>query len=514
MRSKASLFALVALPALMTAPLLVSSGCSSGDSATPMVDAGSDATTGVPTLDEPTIPCEDAEAAIYGDPGAVPAMDASQRGAIVKCSKAGEIGRDAIQARLDKLGYAGKPITSGARVHRVLFRTERGDAAGTPGFSSAIVFAPTTPRAENLPVVVAARGTRGQAADCAISKVSVEDESNDDYARLALPVVGNGYAVIIPDLAGYANYGAPGNPPSAYAQFADVGKSTLDGSRALKRLYPQLASTTVLIGHSQGGHSALSALALSESYGAEGPIAGVAVYAPLWLSQRSWGALLEPGVASLYKFSIDEAPLPNAVSIWYHYTEAELLDGPGEGMKLFRAEKAEAVKEFVDSVCIKSSYPELKAIAASPGEPSESTKNFAYQIFDEAFVQQVASASAYGGTCAPGSACEKWLARYSADRPHLTGAAAKTPILLVYGGKDTTIPPERMRCALDRLKEDQTNLSVCYEPTPDHSNIIDARAEHVADWIASITLGGEAPPACAGNESAISVACATPPPND
>ena len=217
-------------------------------------------------------------------------------------------------------------------------------------------------------------------------------------------MVGNGYALIIPDLAGYANYGAANNPPSAYAQFADVGKSTLDGSRP-RRSSTRSSRAPPSIGHSQGGHSA-SALSLADSYGAEGPIAGVAVYAPLWLSQRSWGALLDPGVAGLYKFSIDEAALPNAVSVWYHYTEAELLDGPGEGMKLFRSDKAEAVKNFVDSVCIKSSYPELKAIAASPGTPSEETLNYAYQIFDEDFVQQVAAPSAYGGACQPG-ACAK-----------------------------------------------------------------------------------------------------------
>ncbi len=36
-------------------------------------------------------------------------------------------------------------------------------------------------------------------------------------------LVAAGFAVIAPDLAGYANFGAAGNPPSAYASAADVG---------------------------------------------------------------------------------------------------------------------------------------------------------------------------------------------------------------------------------------------------------------------------------------------------
>src|SRR5207244_566326 len=109
----------------------------------------------------------------------------------------------------------------------------------------------------------------------------------------------------------------------------------LDASRALHKLYPELDAKVVLVGHSQGGHSALSALSLGESYGAEAPIVGVALYAPLWLSQRSWGAILEPSVA-LDTYTLAKQPLPNAISIWYHYSQAELLDGPGEGAKLFK----------------------------------------------------------------------------------------------------------------------------------------------------------------------------------
>jgi pimeloyl-ACP methyl ester carboxylesterase len=454
---------------------------------------------GAPTLDTPAASCADLVDAIYGDPGPLTA-DPNARGNLVKCAKEADITRDAIQAKLGELGVpAGKPLTSGARVFKISYRTERGDAASTPAVSSAVVYIPQTPRAAKIPVVVAARATRGQAAKCAVSKLdpSVDPVVNADALRLVYPLVGYGYAVIVPDLAGYANFGAAGNPPSAYAQASDVGRSTLDGGRALKKLFPALDDKVVLVGHSQGGHSALAALALAESYGTAGPVVGAAVFAPLWLSQRSWGAILQPGVGVDYPLASGGAPV---VSVLYHYTQAELLDGPGAGRAMFAPAKQDAVEAFVKNECWGSN-----ALA--------SQATYAHELFDPTFVGDIGFPAALGSPCSS-PVCEKWMARYNADRPHLTGAAAKTPILVAYGMKDPTIPPARMRCALDRLKEDNVNLTSCVEADRNHNDILAARAEHVADWIASLTLGGVAPPACAANESAITEACATPPPND
>ncbi|HEX7665014.1 MAG TPA: hypothetical protein VF407_10900, partial [Polyangiaceae bacterium] len=114
----------------------------------------------------------------------------------------------------------------------------------------------------------------------------------------------------------------------------------------------------------------------------------------------------------------------------------------------------------------------------------------------------------------------QWMARYAADRPHLTGTAAQIPILLAYGKKDTAIPPERMACVLDRLKSDGVQLTACLDEAADHSGVVVDEADYVTDWIASQTLGAPAPAKCALDESALTgddggaVTCATPPPND
>lgn len=462
-------------------------------------DAGGDGAVTVKDLGAPNIPCNDSVDALYGDPGALPA----EKGAIVKCHEDPVLSQDGVQGRLKQLGYKGRDLTSGARVFRIVFRTERGDAANTAAVSGALVYIPTVPRANDLPLVVGARGSRGQGAACAPSKQTQGLGVNDDLHRLAYPLVGLGYPVIVPDLPGYVNYGAAGNPPSAYAESRDEAKATLDGARALKKLYPKLGDKTVIVGHSQGGHSALSAFALSDSYGTQGTLAGVATYAPLWFSQRSWGVLLAPAIAQSQGFTLKDQASASAVSIWYHYTHAELLDGPGEGIKLFKPEFRDAIKKFVDEQCWNPPYPQLEALGT-----------YVYEFFESAMLS-VGDPAAGIGNCPGGDTlCEKWIARYKADRPSITGNATKVPFLVLYGGADTTIPPGRMRCGLDRLKADGLTLTSCYEAAETHGGILDAKADYVADWIASVTLGAAAPAACAATIDAVTTACATPPPND
>ena len=416
-------FSSVILAALGSA--LLASACSSDDSPAPVTvpagDAGAEAGGG--DLTTPSVACGDSIDSIYASAGTAPA----EKGQIVKCAKDADVTKDAMQSKLAALGYAGKPLTSSARVYRISYATQRGNAAATPAVSSAAVYIPDTPRAAKLPIVVAARGSRGQGPNCAVSKLDPTQAGiNDDAFRLVYPLVGLGYAVILTDLAGYADFNAPGNPPSGYAQAEDVARSTLDSGRALKKLFPSLDDKVVLVGHSQGGHTALAALAVSEAYGAGGPIVGAAVYAPLWLSQRSWGAVLYRPLGKDFPIAGSAAA---AVSVWYHYTHAELLDGPGEGEKLFEVSKRAAIKKFVESTCWEQKS-ELQALGT-----------YADELFDTDFAAAVGYPSASGACASP--LCDKWQARYSSDRPHLTGKAATTPILLAYGGKDTTIPPGR-----------------------------------------------------------------------
>ncbi len=449
--------------------------------------------------------CADSVESVYAAPGELPA----DKGALIRCAADGTLSQDEIKEELKAAGSTGNLVFSSARVYRVLYRTERGN--GEPGYSAALVYLPDAPPAEKLPLVVASHGSRGQAGKCAPSMDDPAAESvRDDYIRQVYPLVGFGFPVIVPDLAGYSNFGAEGNPPSAYASAADVSRSTLDGTRALRKLVPsRLTQDIVLTGHSQGGHTALSALAGADSYGADGTIKAVVAHAPLWLSQRSWGAVFI--LADSYP--IKTVPSVNAVTIWYHYTHAELLDGPGTGLDMFAADKKDAIKQFVENDCWAGNYPSLEALGTT-----------LLDIFDPAFYMAVMASAGAGAECPaaePGkSICEKWMKRYIEDRPHLTGDAAKVPMLVVYGGKDTTIPPDRFQCALDRLVQDGIPMTQCFDPNAGHGEVVATQADYVVSWLAAQTLGIDIPVTCPKDEIKLldnkgnPVKCPSIPPND
>ncbi|MFI5301500.1 MAG: alpha/beta hydrolase family protein, partial [Polyangiales bacterium] len=446
--------------------------------------------------------------------------------AIIKCARDKVMAASDFQTILDTNGYVGKPLTSGAFVYRVLYRTERGDTANSPGYSSAIAYVPIVPRNAQLPAVVASHGSRGQAAHCA---PSLDDPAasyvEPDFQDQVYPLIGSGYAVLAPDLAGYSNYGAAGNPPSGYAAAADVGKSTLDGARALRNMIPSmLSSKTVITGHSQGGHTALSALAMSNDYGADQNVSAVMLYAPLWLNEAAWGAAVFE--ATTFPLS-GTSNFVDAVSLWYHYSHAELLQGAGHGLDIIQPAKQAVVKSFFDNDCWQANYPDL-------GDAGNTLKDF----YTSDFASAIALPAALGTACAAVDAgvpdgstdggaadagpslCQRWTAIYATDRPHITGAAAAVPILILYGGQDTTIPAPQEMCAIDRLHTDGTQLTVCVDPTKDHSKVLHGLSSYANDWIASKVLGEAAPTACASSETAlvndagVQIKCGTPPPND
>ena len=442
--------------------------------------------------------CADEVASTYAAPAA---LTGSTTGEVLRCAHDGSLSASDVDRIARTSGYTGEPLTSGASIVRLLYRTERGGDPAEPGFSSAVVLLPSSPRASTLPVVVVVHGTVGEAPTCPPSQES--PTGNDTYlAELGYPLVGAGYAVILPDLAGYAGYGAPGNPPSGYHDAADEAKSTLDAARALRAVAPAMfTSDTVLVGHSQGGHAVLSALAMHATYGSGGNLAAVVAYAPSWFPMTSFAALLALP---------DDYPLATqydtvAASVWYHYSHAELLDGPDSGPALFAASKRDAIRAFFEQSCDTTALVPLGTTIAD--------------LFDPGFTQSVAFAAA-GIGCNNDPVCDAWMARYAADRPHLTGDATQVPVLVLYGTEDEWIPAERETCGFDRLASDHADDTICIVPGATHDGVVGARSQYVSGWIAARTLGGPPPGSCGlGRDALIDdggapSVCATLPPND
>lgn len=139
--------------------------------------------------------------------------------------------------------------------------------------ANALLFAPPgSPPNGGWPLVVWAHGTTGVADSCAPSR---------NFAGLTEPAVANallaaGFAVLAPD---YEGLDAPGVHP--YFIRSSHSNSVLSAVKAAQAV----GSTTVskawsIIGHSQGGHVALSAAQFASQLGTDFPLRGVVALAP------------------------------------------------------------------------------------------------------------------------------------------------------------------------------------------------------------------------------------------
>ncbi len=514
------------IPSVLVLGLMASAGmvaCSAEYSRGPVtstetVDAGAadSGAVGPGSLD-----CTATEAEVYGDPGDLSAL---ANGAVIKCKDDGVVTAAQMKTALEAIEnetvpdlpnqpftneYAGRAPTSDTHVYRVLYKTTRG-GSGDAGYSVATMYLPVTPVAEKLPLVLLARGSRGQAPTCAPSMhkdvplVEIDNKDgnyvHDDYMALAYPLAGEGFAVVATDNAGYSpfKYAEASNRPSGYAYLDDVARSFLDSARPLKEaLGDKSADKLVLVGLSQGGHTVLGSLEVANNYPTPGPIVGVAAYSPLWYTQRSWGITLSPLSVSIAGVLLNKsAGVPGA--LWYHYTQAELKDGPGEGVKLFKPSLQAAVKKWLETTCWSKTYAELAA--ALPVGAQGSASDF----FSDDMNAALSNADlVFGRSCAGSgnmSLCEKWLARYKADHPVHTGAAKDTPILLGYGLKDTTIPNARFSCVVEKLKQGRSaaqfaKVEYCVNPEAGHGGSVLLESDYVNDWIKSKAFGTAAPAA-------------------
>jgi uncharacterized membrane protein HdeD (DUF308 family)/acetyl esterase/lipase len=159
-------------------------------------------------------------------------------------------------------------LPEGLTALRILYTTTADD--GVPGLASAVVAVPEKPTARPVPLIAWAHGTVGVARACAPSlgpnAISTEGmPAMDALAR-------NGWGMVATD---YIGQGTEGNFPYLIGQ--GEGRSVLDAVRAAHQVDGlDLASETVIWGHSQGGHAALWAGQLAPTYAPDVDVAGVA----------------------------------------------------------------------------------------------------------------------------------------------------------------------------------------------------------------------------------------------
>ena len=156
---------------------------------------------------------------------------------------------------------------------RVLYRST--NRAGKAIAVSGTVLVPTTPWVGlgSRPVIGYAPGTQGMADRCAPSRLFSE---GIEYEGIGIEgLLQRGYAVAMPDYEGLGTVGV-----HTYMDRVSQGRATLDVVRAAQRLSGTGLSATSpvgLMGYSQGGGAAASAVELASTYAPELKLKGAVV---------------------------------------------------------------------------------------------------------------------------------------------------------------------------------------------------------------------------------------------
>lgn len=168
-----------------------------------------------------------------------------------------------------------RTVPEGARAWRILYTTTR--AEGRPAVASGLVVVPEQPATTPRPVVAWAHGTTGTAEGCAPTVLGSGLESGAFFALDR--VLAEGWALVATDYVGLGTEG-----PHPYLVGEPAARSVLDAVRAARELdEPGIAlaeDTTVVWGHSQGGHAALWTGILAPDYAPDASVVGVAAAAP------------------------------------------------------------------------------------------------------------------------------------------------------------------------------------------------------------------------------------------
>lgn len=420
--------------------------------------------------------CDDPLESIYEAVDPPASWTSAMRGDIVKCAFDRKVTAGEMTAHFKDEGLPEPPVTTGAFKFRIAYWTER--EAGQPILTSAVLYLPEELRASPTPLVVAGHGSVGLADKCAPSKED-PDGFHRDFRTLVYTFAGGGWALLAPDFPGL---GTPGATTWMYS--VDEGHAMLDGTRAARKLAAKglFSAKNAIVGHSNGGHAALSAQAYAKSYGSEGTIDAVVAFAPFWLSNGAWGAL----ITNIGNALITPAFL--SMSMQYYYGHLDAYEGAAHAGDAFLPEKRQAITDFLEGGC-------WQDVAHDDHGPGDLGLEKGSDAFTADYTGAVGTCG-FNGTC-DADLAKTWKTRWAADRP---APDPDIPIVLWHGKKDDFLTPGFQMCGIDRLKGQSADLTVCIDEAGDHSSLIPASAGWVTAYLEMALLGGKGPETCKGLE--------------
>jgi pimeloyl-ACP methyl ester carboxylesterase len=427
---------------------------------------------------------------------------------------------DEITTALASQGFVGADVQNSVRLYRISYRTQR--LGQTSDIATALVVLPAGRGGANVEaddddadiqstaqnqdknrnnkktLVVYTHGTIPYATSCADSRHDPLQQSDLPFVDLELYTVialaAHGFPVAMPDYAGFV----AGSRASGYLTSEDEAHAALDVTRV--QLVAGTQDNVVVVGHSRGGHAALSVQSLAKSYGLSGKLAGVVAFAPFWAAARSFGAILTPGLFDTHDpTGVGAAEMSFAIE--YFYTHAELYDGPGAGKALFTTAAQQALPGFVSTCDF--------LVASNPSVLGQ----FSTDIFQSDFIGAVAPCGGgVPGGCSANDVAKRWEKRFAADRPKLDPNGA--PVVLWQGKNDQVVTVDVAACGIDTIKAQLSGnkFKVCADANGDHESIEPAHAAWVTQWIEARTLGAPEPTIAGCQDKSVLQlpACSTP----
>jgi pimeloyl-ACP methyl ester carboxylesterase len=322
------------------------------------------------------------------------------------------------------------------------------DPSGNPIVVSGAVLTPRRAIVQSHPenatrTVAWAHGTMGLADQCAPSRTDHLDLPDfNDYSATVASYLSQGWTVTATD---YPGLGTPGLHP--YIVGDSEGRSVIDSVRAARNLDPDLSDKWVVSGHSQGGQAAMFASELADTYGKGLHLRGAVALAPasnLDLIVQALAGTPYQGylVMAIYGLSaLDPTVHPE-----------EILAQPA----LDRA-------SVLESGC----YGEIQAA-------------FADLTADELLV---------GGQLSDGL-----VAKFAVSNPGQE--AANSPVLLVQGLNDDTIPAELTEYFQSQLCAFEQPVQLTEYAGAGHVDVLAASQDDVVDYILARFKNKAAPSNC------------------
>jgi pimeloyl-ACP methyl ester carboxylesterase len=335
------------------------------------------------------------------------------------------------------------PLPDGAAVTRVLYLSSGVD--GQPIAVSGIVVTPAGESpAGGWSVVAWAHGTTGIVPRCA---PSLETDGGTGKIPDLEALLDAGHVVVATD---YPGLGTPGIHP--YLVGESEGRAVLDSIRAARSFLPDQTNDTVAIfGHSQGGHAALFAAALSPTYAPELNVVGVAPMSP----PTALGELLERDIHEAQGIVLTAY----AVESWARiYPDADPRDIVHVGVRgttrrlAAQCATPDALQELVDLPYVL----ELKGrfLSANPED-------------------------------APG-----WGNRLTENSPSLTEPITM-PLLISQGTIDTLVRPDVTQSYVDAQCKAGAHVELDRYPGIGHFDIRPVAPPHILEWFAERFAGDE-----------------------